>query len=509
MRVSPVVVLIAVSLLAPALAQTGAPFATEEAKLTAPVLVPGASFGEAVAMSEDRAVVGVPRGDAGATLPGVVHVYVRSGSTWTLETTLAPSDLTGGERFGTSVDIDGDRIIVGAPFDGPGIQRGSAYVFVRSGGTWTQEAKLAAPDGGNGLVFGSSVAISGDRAAAGSPLYSDGGSQIGSVYTFSRAGGAWAQTAKITLGSAAQEFDYFGTALDMSGDRLVVGAPSNTTANPGRAFVYQDGASGWALEDELSPNTSAVLQDFGAAVALDGGVAVVGDQRADLPGADRGGAVFVFGAASSPRSAPWFQFGELVPSAPADLALFGGAVAVTTTADAGLQVLVGAESDDVTAGAAYLHTLDGSVFAERARFTASDATNNARFGSAVAFGGSRALIGARAADAGTVNNPGAAYVLAGLLATTGEAAPSAAALSAPRPNPTRGAAALSLTLDAPQAVRATLHDALGRTVAVLHDGVAAGTVALSVDARGLAPGVYLVRVAGERLSETRRLTVAR
>ena len=94
--------------------------------------------------------------------------------------------------------------------------------------------------------------------------------------------------------------------------------------------------------------------------------------------------------------------------------------------------------------------------------------------------------------------------------TAGEdGAEAAFALSAARPNPASGRASMTLTLDRPQHVRAVLVDALGRTVAVLHDGEAAGVVSLAVDAGGLAPGVYVVRVPGAAATATRRITVAR
>ena len=107
---------------------------------------------------------------------------------------------------------------------------------------------------------------------------------------------------------------------------------------------------------------------------------------------------------------------------------------------------------------------------------------------------------------------GVAYVISDVLTpvASGTEVPTQPSLSAPRPNPTTtGLARLDLALDTPQAVRATLHDALGRTVAVLYEGAAAGTVPLAVDAAGLAPGVYTVRVAGATVSAVRRLTVAR
>ena len=155
-----------------------------------------------------------------------------------------------------------------------------------------------------------------------------------------------------------------------------------------------------------------------------------------------------------------------------------------------------------------------------ARLVPAGASPVDQFGHAVAVDGDRALVGGRAlvgayradsaGDPDPYDDTGAACAFSDV-ATAAGAVPTATAatLSAPSPNPTAGRAALTLRLAAPATVRALLVDALGRTVAVLYDRLAGAETTPAVDARGLPPGVYAVRVLGARVAASRRLTVVR
>ncbi len=94
-------------------------------------------------------------------------------------------DASAGDQFGWSIALSGDTVVVGSFVDDDkGINSGSAYVFTRSGTTWTQQAKLTASDGLAGHEFGRSVSVSGDRAVVGAPLDDDPGLSTGSAYVF-------------------------------------------------------------------------------------------------------------------------------------------------------------------------------------------------------------------------------------------------------------------------------------------------------------------------------------
>ena len=157
-------------------------------------LVAGDHLGNSVAVQGDYTVVGAN---------GAANVYHRENAGWVFQQRLAAVD--GAEGFGNAVAIDGDTIVVGALKDSnSAFFRGSAFVFVRSGATWTQQQKLVASDGGNIDLFGAAVAISGNTIAV-TASDDDGGvignsdtagvHDQGSAYVFTRSDGVWTQRA--------------------------------------------------------------------------------------------------------------------------------------------------------------------------------------------------------------------------------------------------------------------------------------------------------------------------
>ena len=152
-------------------------------------------------------------------------MFVRSGGAWTQQAKLTASDAAADDRFGISVAVAGDTAVVGAFLDDTlaGTDAGSAYVFVRSGGAWTQQAKLTASDAAADDPFGDSVAVAGDTAVVGALDDTLAGTDAGSAYVFVRSGGAWTQQAKLTASDAAAD-DQFGYSVAVAGDTAVVGA---------------------------------------------------------------------------------------------------------------------------------------------------------------------------------------------------------------------------------------------------------------------------------------------
>jgi len=142
----------------------------EQQKVTASDGAPGDTFGFSVAISGDTAIIGANEDTIGGNADqGSAYVFTRSGSTWTQQQKLTASDGAAGDFFGNSVAISVDTVIVGANLDtvGANATQGSAYVFTRSGSTWTEQQKLTASDGAAFDLFGSSVAIDGDTAIVG------------------------------------------------------------------------------------------------------------------------------------------------------------------------------------------------------------------------------------------------------------------------------------------------------------------------------------------------------
>jgi hypothetical protein len=200
------------------------------------------NFGDAVAISGDTVVIGNP--DAFSYREdrmGVAYVFVRDGNTWTQQAKLVADDTSSQIYFGTTVDIDGDTVVVGNPYGyQPGnIGDGAAYVFKRSGSTWSQEAKLPAPaEVEYKSDFGFSVAVSGDTAAV--------SSNRSDIVVFVRSGNQWTQQQNIQ----AADPETSGEGLALDGDTLVVGyANAQNYSNLGAVFTRTNGV--WEFEASL------------------------------------------------------------------------------------------------------------------------------------------------------------------------------------------------------------------------------------------------------------------
>jgi hypothetical protein len=212
---------------------------TEQVKLTATDAAAGDFFGWSVSFEGDTALIGAMGDD---NLTGSAYVFVRSGNTWTEQVKLTASNGATGDNFGVSVSLDGDTALVGAtnhPIFPLNII-GSAYVFVRSGNTWTEQAKLTAGDGAAGDFFGWSVSLEGDTALVGAFSDDDSGDDSGSVYMFLRSGTTWTEQAKLTASDGAAG-DQFGYWVSFDGDTALVGSSGNDDNGEysGSAYLYQ------------------------------------------------------------------------------------------------------------------------------------------------------------------------------------------------------------------------------------------------------------------------------
>lgn len=216
----------------------------------------GTWFGYSVAIQGDRAIVGAPELGPGTAQIGSATVFVRNGSTWSVEATLTPNDGVPGDAFGSSVAIDGDTAVVGSAWGNTG-----AYVYSRSGSTWTFATKLA-PDTGLDFAanFGAAVDIDGDRIAVGAPGLDYRSYDSGAVYLFEGSGATWTQVAFL-IASDGTVVTQVGRDLDLEGDILAVGSH-----NQG-AYVFERDVHGvWAETIKLvAPSAPS---SFGNSVAL-------------------------------------------------------------------------------------------------------------------------------------------------------------------------------------------------------------------------------------------------
>jgi hypothetical protein len=245
-------------------------------KLCPPDVVAYDRFGFATALDGDTAMIGAIVGDGAAPETGCVYAFVRTGDAWVQQQKLAASDVT--ESFGFSLSISDDAVLIGAPLDDEtGYDRGAAYVFVRAGGVWTQAAKILAPyPPGSGCCegFGQSVSLDGETALIGAPYDDDHGLNAGSAYVYVRAGAAWIQQAKL-LAPDGDQLDWFGDAVSLAGNTALVAARSH---GAGAVYVFTHAGESWTLEAEL---TAAGAYQFGSAVSLEGDTALIGSDGDD------------------------------------------------------------------------------------------------------------------------------------------------------------------------------------------------------------------------------------
>ncbi len=188
---------------------------------------------------------------------------------------LLPADGTVGDTFGSAVSIDGNVAIVGAQNDDDaGPSSGSAYIFRYNGTAWSQEAKLTAFDGDASDAFGRSVSIHGDVAVVGSPGDDDGGFGSGSAYVFRFDGTFWNLDAKLTAADAAAG-DGLGTSVFCDGGVVLSGAPGDNGA-AGSMYVFRFDGTTWAQEAKLTAIDAAAGDTLGFSVSIYGDAAIGG-----------------------------------------------------------------------------------------------------------------------------------------------------------------------------------------------------------------------------------------
>ena len=321
-------------------------------------------FGHSVALSGDYAVVGAPLEDGTGTNRGAAYIFTRdSGGTnnWGQAKKLVPSDPEDNDFFGGAVSISGDYVAVGAYYeDGAGINRGAAYIFARNeGGTnnWGEVSKLIAFDAENTDYFGYSVAISGDTVVVGAPGEDGLGTNRGAAYIFARDEGGtdnWGQVAKLAA-SDPENFGWFGFSVAINGDIVVVGSKLKDEGGTDRGSVYIfdrnfGGADNWGQIVKLTASDAENGDEFGCSVAIDGDYVIVGANYEDGNGASRG-AAYIFGR-NYGGADTWGEVVKLTALDAEDQDWFGFSVAIS-----GDYAVVGAhyeDGDGTNRGAIYI-----------------------------------------------------------------------------------------------------------------------------------------------------------
>ena len=380
--------------------------AKDEKKLTASDGSTSDEFGYAVAVSGETAVIGSRYDDDYGSNSGSAYVFKRSGSSWTQEQKLNASDAGANDYFGWSVSVSGDTTVVGAQReDQQGSDAGAAYVFARTGTSWSQQGKLTAYDGTTSDYFGTAVATTSDTAVVGSYLDNNArGSDAGAAYVFARTGTVWTHQLKIIASDGAAN-DHFGYAVAISGNTALIGSryDDDKGTNSGSAYVYTRSGTSWSVQEKLTASNGGTSDYFGESVSVSGDLAVVGAYLEDHRAGDAG-AAYVYARSGT----LWSEQQKLTAQDGQGSDWFGQSVAVS-----GDKILIGARYDDdmgTNSGGAYLYKRSGSKWVHWMKWVAKDGYNSDNFGMSVALSGDVPVVGANFDD-DLGGSSGSAYIL--------------------------------------------------------------------------------------------------
>jgi hypothetical protein len=345
---------------------------TMDAELTAPDGAAGDGFASAIALDGTTAVFGAPQAGSG----GAAYIFAGAGTTWSEQAELSEGvNGSSGDGFGYAVALTGSTAFIGAP--GRTGAAGDVYLFSSAGGSWTQQATLAASDGQAGDRFGISLAVSDTVALIGSSDYRIGG---GVVYVFTPGGGSWQQSAEVKA-SHRKNGSLFGESVSLSGTTAVVGSyASNKYQGAGYVFTQGTTVSKWAQAAQVMASDGQGGGDlFGRSVALSGTTLVVGapDHNAEQ------GAVYIY----TSNGSTWSLAAELSDPAGKNGDMFGLAVAIS-----GSTILIGAPGGSSQPGAAYVYDQSGSSWSLQTTLTPVGGAHG-NFGHSVAISGSTAVVG--------------------------------------------------------------------------------------------------------------------
>ena len=250
-------------------------------------------FGENMQLDGDNLIVSAhnePHNSGGSyDNAGAVYIWTRSGTTWTQQQRLEASDKAASDIFGSSVAIDGDTCVIGAQQeDAGGSNAGAAYVFTRSGTTWSQQQKLVASDAAASDFFGTSVGISGDTLVVGT-------FNAGAAYVFTRSGTTWSQQQILTGSDATGTSDYFGKNVRIFEDTIMVTATGNTSfSGKGAAYIFTRSGTTWTQVKRLEASDAA-QNDYNDEIDFSGGTVVMGANGSNTTASDAGAGYFFVG----------------------------------------------------------------------------------------------------------------------------------------------------------------------------------------------------------------------
>ncbi len=356
-----------------------------EVKLTASDGAANDRYGYGIEIEGDRLLVPSKHDAFPLADQGSAYVYEWNGASWVETAHFAADDAQAGDLFGWEAVLKGDRAVFGAPFhDGPVVDSGSAYIFEVSGGAWSQVVRLDASDALSGDYFGRDISMDGDRIVVGAPFGEGASNNCGAAYVFELVGGVWTEVQKLTAPDSLPQ-DRFGWNTTLDGDRIVLGAPFNDEAgnNAGAAYVYERIAGSFQLVAKIIP--ADATSEFGWQVELQGDVIAIGSP-ADATFGARSGAMYLFeGSGTS-----WTELQKIIPPETQGLDRFG--TTMRLDGDRLLTSAFTSNLGGNNAGSAYLYSRSGNQWNLNARWASSDIASGDFFGRYLDLDGDRIAI---------------------------------------------------------------------------------------------------------------------
>ncbi len=328
----------------------------ETTLLQAPGISAGDQLGHKLSASGTYAVAGAPGNDLKGNSAGAAAIFQQTETGWVTDTLLLASDGSLNDSFGQSVAMSGSRVLVGAQRESRlgFFEAGAVYAFERDpSGLWSQKQKIIVLGAGSYDWLGYAVAMDGDQACITAPRDDDAGFDAGAVYLLTRGSTNWVGSQKI-VASDGSSGDWFGRAVAMEGNRLVVGAHLEGSDDRGAAYVFRKESSTWVEEARIQPADLSGGENFGWSVALNEGRIAIGAFLADPAGKANAGAVYTY---EQDSAGLWTLRQKLVPAAASPGDFTGISVAMQ-----GQQLLAGAYGAD----------LDGSVSGTAIRYAYTD-----------------------------------------------------------------------------------------------------------------------------------------
>jgi hypothetical protein len=388
-------------------------------KVAAPTGTAENVFGLSVEIAGDLLAVGAPWDSEKGYRAGAVYLFRTTGSGWQQVAKLTPRKSVAKAMFGSSLDLAQNRLIVGAPGekDGKMISAGAVYVFDQvAGGSWSEQTRIVSTDILAGDFFGASVAALADGIVVGAHLEDGKGIDSGAVYVFGKeSSGTWKQRQKLQP-DTIKAGTLFGNALATDGKHLVVGAYGYDGTSPGggAVYVYRPAADGtWSFTQMLQPDQRKAFAEFGWTLALDGQRLLVGAPYED-ESERQAGAAYLFRL--DPAQNKWVMDSKLRYRDPKWQERFGASVAL-----AGDRAIIGAPY-----GVAYVFTpgTDGKGWQQTAKLVGSYPVADTLFSRTVASDGRLIVLGVPLQDASTART-GGVYVFQAMPPAGGTAGQSA------------------------------------------------------------------------------------